>query len=113
MFVISNSHNFFLMDEGMFLTGGTRNDESSFKELLYKWYNHSLDEYHDFGYLDKIQYKVYLMDMIKVEKVSLACHMNLSAWTVDNFSTYSEQLFKFYTERLGNYKYEFVDFTKL
>ena len=117
MYQISNPSNFLLVEydgsHHQILTCGTLENEDKFKEMLYHFFNECMDMYPNFSFLEKLDNCTQFMYMVEVKKISLPCHMNLSAWTVENYSTLSKQLFDYYTQLQGNDSWKWIDFQHL
>lgn len=116
LFLIKNKYNFLVLGfekkNNMMLCGGTKLDEDSFKAFLYKFFIHSTSIYDGFDFLKEID-ECYIYDNIQATRITVAANINLNAWNMDNYSSTSEQLFKFITHSYNNHEYHFVDISTL
>lgn len=101
---IDSRYNFLVCDleNRLMLSGGTRQDEQSFKDFLRKLF-YRVTSIHD------IAEEGYVGDGILIRIIDWDIMLNLSKWDNVNFTELSEQLFEYCTTNLHLNNYHFID----
>ena len=105
---VDSRYNFLLLlpQSHLILCGGTRMDEQSFKDFIYKLIIRVPK-------LEELDEKEYIGDGILIRKLSFPIHLNVSAWNTKNFKELSQNLFDFCTSNLNLHNYHFIDINNL